>query len=68
VTTPVPVEGLAGGALPMSVGSSFHGRMNPNGSACHRRTMGEVQEDAKHAMSAMSPWNPPRVEKLQLQR
>jgi hypothetical protein len=29
VTTPVPVEGgVAGGALPMSAGTSFHGRRN----------------------------------------
>jgi hypothetical protein len=40
VTTPMPVEGgVAGGALPMSAGSSFHGRRKPNGSACQRRTM-----------------------------
>jgi bifunctional non-homologous end joining protein LigD len=46
-TTPVPVEGgVAGGALPMSAGSSFHGRRKPNGSACQRRTMAGVQEDS----------------------
>jgi hypothetical protein len=46
VTTPVPVEGgVEGGALPMSAGTSFHGRRKPKGSACQRRTM----------MSAMSP-------------
>ena len=56
VTTPVPVEGgVEGGALPMSAGSSFHGRRKPNGSPCHRRTIAGVQEEAKHAMSAMSP-------------
>ena len=56
-TTPVPVEGgVAGGALPMSAGTSFHGRRKPNGSACQRRTMAEVQDEAKHAMSAMSPF------------
>jgi hypothetical protein len=55
VTTPVPVAGgVAGGALPMSAGSSFHGRRKPNGSACHRRTMAGVQDAAKQAMSAMS--------------
>jgi len=37
----VAVErGVAGGALPMSAGSSFHGRRKPNGSPCHRRIMG----------------------------
>jgi hypothetical protein len=56
VTTPIPVEGgVAGGALPMSAGTSFHGRRKPNGSACQRRTMAGVQDEAKHAMSAMSP-------------
>jgi hypothetical protein len=33
---------VAGGALPMSAGTSFHGRRKPNGSACHRRTMAAV--------------------------
>jgi hypothetical protein len=56
VTTPVPVEGgAAGGALPMSAGTSFHGRRKPNGSAFHRRIMAGVQDAAKHAISAMSP-------------
>jgi hypothetical protein len=57
VTTPVPVEGgVAGGALLMSAGTSFHGRRRkPNGSACQRRTMAGVQDEAKHAISAMSP-------------
>jgi hypothetical protein len=56
VTTPVPVEGgVMGGTLPMSAGTSPHGRRKPNGSACQRRTMAEVQDEAKHAMSAMSP-------------
>jgi LUD domain len=32
-------RGVAGGALPMSAGTSFHGRRKPNGSACQRRTM-----------------------------
>ena len=51
VTTPVPVEGgVAGGALPKSAGTSFHGRRKPNGSACQRRTMAGVQEEAKHAI------------------
>ena len=44
-TTLVPVDGgVAGGGLPMSAGSSFHGRRQPNGSACQRRTMAGVQE------------------------
>ena len=69
VTTPVPVEGgVAGGALPMSAGTSFHGRRKPNGSACHRRTMAGVQDEAKHAMSAMSPLKSCDVEKPQPQR
>ena len=35
----MPVEGgVAGGALPMSAGTSFQGRRKPNGSAFHRRT------------------------------
>ena len=56
VTTPVPVEGgVAGGALPKSAGTSFHGRRKPKGSACQRRTMAAVQDEAKHAISAMSP-------------
>jgi hypothetical protein len=39
-TTPLPVEGgVAGGALPMSAGTSFHGRRKLKGSACQRRTM-----------------------------
>ena len=55
-TTPVPVEGgVAGGALPRSAGTSFHGRRKPNGSACQRRTMAGVQDEAKHATSSMSP-------------
>jgi hypothetical protein len=59
VTTPVPVEGgVAGGALPMSAGTSPHGRRKPNGSACQRRTVSKmgvagVQDEAKHAISAM---------------
>src|SRR5687768_15674293 len=69
VTTPVPVEGgVAGGALPMSAGTSFHGRRKPNGSACHRRTMAGVQEEAKHAIRAMSPLKSCDVEKPQPQR
>jgi hypothetical protein len=69
VTTPVPVEGgVAGGALPMSAGTSFHGRRKPNGSACQRRTMAGVQDAAKHAMSAMSPLKSCEVEKPQPQR
>ena len=34
--------GVTGGALPMSAGTSFHGRRKPNGSACQRRTMWPV--------------------------
>jgi hypothetical protein len=67
--TPVPVEGVvAGGALPMSAGTSFHGRRKPNGSACQRRTIAGVQEEAKHAISAMSPLKSCEVEKPQPQR
>jgi hypothetical protein len=69
VTTPVPVEGgVAVGALSMSAGTSFHGRRKPNGSACQRRTMVGVQEEAKHAISAMSPLKSCDVEKPQPQR
>ena len=69
VTTPVPVAGgVAGGALPMSAGTSFQGRRKPNGSACQRRTMAGVQHEAKHAMSAMSPLKSCDVEKPQPQR
>jgi hypothetical protein len=46
---------VAGGALPMSAGTSPHGRRKPNGSACQRRTMAGVQDAAKHAIRAMSP-------------
>jgi hypothetical protein len=68
-TTPVPVEvGVDGGALPMSAGSSPHGRRKPNGSACQRRTIAGVQEEAKHAISAMSPLKSCDVEKPQPQR
>ena len=52
----------------MSAGTSFHGRRKPNGSACHRRTMAGVEEEAKHAMSAMSPLKSCEVEKPQPQR
>jgi hypothetical protein len=66
VTTPVAVEGgVAGGALPMSAGTSFHGRRKPNGSACHRRTMAGVRDAAKHAIKAMSPLKSWLVEKPQ---
>ena len=69
VTTPVPVEGgVVGGALPMRAGSSPHGRRKPKGSACQRRTMAEVQDEAKHAISAMSPLKSCEVENLQPQR
>jgi hypothetical protein len=39
---------VAGGALPMTAGTSFHGRRKPNGSAFHRRIMAAVQDAAKH--------------------
>jgi hypothetical protein len=69
VTTPVPVAGgVAGGALAMIAGTSFHGRKKPNGSACQRRTMAGVQDEAKHAMRAMSPLKSCEVEKPQPQR
>jgi hypothetical protein len=56
VTTPVPVDGgVEGGALAMSPGATFNERRKPNGSACQHRTMAGVQEEAKHAISAMSP-------------
>jgi hypothetical protein len=68
-TTPGPVEGgVAGGGLPMSAGASPHGRRKPNGSACQRRTMAGVQEEAKQAMSAMSPLKSCDVEKPQPER
>ena len=61
VITPVPVEGgVAGGALPWA--------QEPNGSACQRRTMAGVQDEAKHAISAMSPLKSWLVEKPQPQR
>jgi hypothetical protein len=67
-TTPVPVEGgVEGGALPMSAGSSFHGRRKPNGSACQRRTIVRVQDEAKHAIRAISPLKSCDVEKPQPQ-
>jgi hypothetical protein len=59
---------VAGGALPMSAGTSPHGRRKPNGSACHRRTMAGVQAAAKHAIRAMSPLKSCEVEKPQPQR
>jgi hypothetical protein len=46
---------VVGGALPMSAGTSFHGRRKPYGSAFHRRSMAGVQDAAKHAIRAMSP-------------
>jgi len=42
---------VAGGALAMSAGTSFHERRKPNGSACQRRTMAGVQDEAKHAIT-----------------
>ena len=60
VTTPVPVEGgVAGGALAIGAGTSFHGRRN---NRTDRRASAApwaaVQDEAKHAMSAMSPLSP----------
>jgi hypothetical protein len=52
----------------MIAGTSFHERRKPNGSECHRRTMAAVQDEAKHAMSAMSPLKSCEVEKPQPQR
>ena len=60
--------GVAGGALPMSAGTSPQGRRKPNGSACHRRTMAGVQDEAKHAIRAMSPFKSCEVKKPQPQR
>ena len=51
-----------------SAGASPHGRRKPNGSACQRRTMAGVQDEAKHAMSAMSLLKSCDVEKPQPQR
>ena len=62
------LKGRSGGALPKSAGTSFHGRRKPNGSACQRRTIAGVQDEAKHAMSAMSPLKSCEVEKPQPQR
>ena len=68
VTTPVPVEGgVAGGALPMSAGTSFQGRRKPNGSACHRRIMAGPARGAAR-IRAMSPLKSCFVEKPQPQR
>jgi hypothetical protein len=65
----MPVEGgVAGGALAMSAGTSPHGRRKPNGSAFHRGIMAGVQDEAKHAISAMSPLKSCDVEKPQPQR
>src|SRR5262245_64580852 len=65
-TTPVAVEGgVAGGALPMSARTSFHGRRKPNGSAFHRRVMAAVQDAAKRAISALSALESALVEKAQ---
>jgi hypothetical protein len=60
--------GVAGGALPISAGTSFQGRRKPNGSACHRRIMAGVQDAAKHAIRAMSPLKSWLVEKPQPNR
>ena len=69
VTAPVPVEGgVAGGALPMSAGTSFQGRRKPKGSACQRRTMWPVQQAPQHRIRAMSPLKSCDVEKPQPQR
>jgi hypothetical protein len=60
--------GVAGGALPISAGTSFHRRRKPNGSAFHRRIMAGVQDAAKHAISAISPLKSWLLEKPQPQR
>jgi hypothetical protein len=60
--------GVAGGALPISAGISPDGRRKPNGSACQRRTMAGDQDEAKHAIRAMSPLKSCDVEKPQPQR
>jgi hypothetical protein len=61
-------RGMAGGALPKSAGTSFQGRRKPNGSACQRRTMAGVQDEAKHAMRPKSPLKSWLVENPQPQR
>jgi hypothetical protein len=54
VTTPVPVEGgVVGGALPMSAGSSFHGRRKPNGSACQRRQFPRIPLMSRDQLSRL---------------
>jgi hypothetical protein len=52
----------------MSAGTSPQGRRKPNGSACHRRIMAVVQDEAKHAIRAMSPLKSCDVKKPQPQR
>ena len=59
---------MDGGALPMSAGTSFHGRRKPNGSAFQRRIMAGVQDAAKHAIRAISPLKSCGVEKPQPNR
>jgi hypothetical protein len=68
-TTPVPVAGgVTGGALSMSAGTSFDGRKKPNGSAFQRRIIAGVQQEATHAISAISPLKSWLVEKPQPNR
>jgi ribosome-dependent ATPase len=58
-TTPVPVAGGAeGGALPMSAGTSFHGRRKPNGSACQRRTMAKSRRRRSTRWVRCRRWSP----------
>ena len=77
VTTPVPVEGgpdrtrlerRGGWRAADERRHLVPWRREPNGSACQRRTMAGVQDEAKHAISAMSPLKSCEVEKPQPQR
>ena len=57
--------GVEGGALPMSAGTSFHGRRKPNGPAFHCGTMAGVHHEAERAIRAMLPLKRSDAEKLQ---
>jgi hypothetical protein len=52
----------------MSAGTSFDGRKKPNGSAFQRRIIAGVQQEATHAISAISPLKSWLVEKPQPNR
>jgi hypothetical protein len=68
VTTPVPVEGgIKGGALAMSR-QLVPRAQEPERIGVPPPHMAGVQEEAKHAMSAMSPLKSCDVEKPQPQR